>query len=80
MSGMKRMGRCLNNGRCDMADSALPIPLDFDAAFVCPDCRSELVPHLGKARKSSASETRMILKVLAIPVVALIVGLAINFI
>ncbi|MBC7522504.1 MAG: hypothetical protein H7268_15600 [Sandarakinorhabdus sp.] len=80
MAGMKRMGRCLNNGRCELANSAAPIPLDPGAPFKCPDCRSELVLHLGKARKQgSAESTRLVLKVLVLPALVLLVGVGINF-
>lgn len=75
------MGRCLNNGRCGLADTGAPIALDPGANFTCPDCRSELIPHDGRAKSpASAATTRMILKVLAVPTLVLLVGVGINFI
>lgn len=81
MSGLKKMGRCLNNGRCELADSGAPIALDPAAKFSCPDCRSELIPHTGRAKApTSAASTRAVLKLLAAPMLVLLIGIGINFV
>jgi phosphate transport system substrate-binding protein len=51
MIGPQRLGRCLNAGRCGLAGERGPIPIAADAPFTCPECRSELIPHEGRAKK-----------------------------
>lgn len=39
----QRFGRCLNEGRCELADSNAHIPLAPDAPLTCPKCQMPIV-------------------------------------
>lgn len=56
MMTAKRLGRCLNTGKCGLAGERGPIPIAADAPFKCPECQSDLIPHEGRPQKTEAGK------------------------
>lgn len=58
MIGEMRLGRCINRGRCGLANQGDAIPVDPDARFICPECKAELIASVPRQKKVEPGEKK----------------------
>lgn len=78
----QRFGRCLNQGRCELADTNAHIPIAAGAEMSCPKCQSEMVERrparkpLANLDQSPKPLPRLLLILGGVLVVAITAGIA----
>ena len=81
MIGSVALGRCLNRGRCGLADAGTAIPVTGDAPFVCPECGSKLLPHEGVPKRVKPDQPkRKFPWLIVIPAVILVLAIGIGLV